>query len=174
MSKREVAEAEQQRADWALLGMPEQAPDFKLVTLGGDSVQLSRLRGKVVVLDFWATWCYWCHRASPLVDDFNSTADTNRVVVYGVNVMERDPQPAALNAFQMQRGIHFPTLLGTEDVTNRYKVSGLPSIFVIDPQGKFAYRAYGYSPALGETLRALTAKLLHTDETPHVVEGPAS
>ncbi len=170
MSKREVAEAAQQRADWAALGLPEQAPDFKLASLSGDSVRLSALRGKVVVLNFWATWCYWCHRASPLIDGFNSTADTNRVVVYGVNVMERESNPAALSAFQMQRGIHFPTLLGTEDVTNRYKVIGLPSIFVIDPQGKFAYRAYGYSPALGETLKAIALELTAPGGEPEAVK----
>jgi thiol-disulfide isomerase/thioredoxin/Flp pilus assembly protein TadD len=158
MSRREVAEAAQQRADWAALGLPETAPDFKIASLSGDSVSLASLRGKVVVLDFWATWCYWCHRASPLIDDFNATVDTNRVIVYGVNVMEHDVTPAVLNAFQMQRGIHFPTLLGNEDLTNRYKVVGLPSVFVIDPRGKFAYRAYGYSPALGETLKAIAAE----------------
>ena len=75
--------------------------------------------------------------------------------------------------FLMQRGVHFPTLIGNAAVTDAYKVLGLPSIFVIDPKGKFVYRAYGYSPGLGETLNALSNEVFRTDETAKiVVEAP--
>ena len=174
MSKREVAEARIQRANWAALGLPDAAPDFTLFSLDSTTIKLAGLRGKVVVLDFWATWCYWCHKSSPLIDEFFATADTHRVAVYGVNVMERFADARALQAFLMQRGVHFPTVLGNDDLVSRYKVVGLPSIFVIDPQGKLAYRAFGYSPALGETLKAISAELLKTNERPAVMEGPAS
>lgn len=159
-SKREVAEAKWQRAHWSELGLTETAPDFTLPDLENKMVRLSDLRGKIVILDFWATWCYWCHRASPLIEEFSSQAPSDRVAVYGVNVMERDVHPEALQAFLMQRGVNFPTLIGNEQVTDAYKVVGLPSIFVIDPQGKLVYRAYGYSPALGETLKAITAEFI--------------
>ena len=175
MSKRELAEAQMQRADWSAFGLPEIAPDFTLTNLDGTLIKLSALRGKLVVLDFWATWCYWCHKASPLVEEFYAKADSNLVAVYGINVMERDINTAALQAFQLQRGVHFPTLMGTEQLTDQYKVIGLPSIFVIDPQGKFAYRAFGYSPALGETLTAIAAGYLMKGEPrPLVQQAPES
>ena len=175
LSKREVAESKQQRADWKALGLSDAAPEFTLLDLDSGMVSLASLKGKVVVLDFWATWCYWCHKASPLIEEFSTTADTHRVAILGINVMEREVNAEALKAFQMQRGVHFPTLLGTQDVAEHYKVIGLPSIFVIDPQGKLAYRAYGFSPALGETLKAISGELLNTDNPrPAVMEVPAS
>jgi thiol-disulfide isomerase/thioredoxin len=176
LSRREVAEAQWQRANWAALGLNETAPDFTLHDLDNNPVKLSDLRGKVVVLDFWATWCYWCHRASPLIEEFSAQMDPNRVAVYGVNVMEREVDKEALRAFQMQRGIHFPTLLGNPAVTDAYKVAGLPSIFLIGPDGKLAYRAYGYSPALGETLKAISTEYLNpgNEARPIVQQAPAS
>jgi thiol-disulfide isomerase/thioredoxin len=176
MSKREIAEAQWQRANWATLGLKETAPDFTLRDLDNQPVRLSDLRGKVVILDFWATWCVWCHRASPLIEEFSAQMDPNRVAVYGVNVMENNVQKDALKAFQLQRGIHFPTLLGNPAVTNAYKVAGLPSIFVIAPDGKLAYRAYGYSPALGETLKAISIEYLNpgNEARPVVQQAPAS
>ncbi len=175
ISKRELAEAHMQRADWAAFGLPETAPDFTLTGLDGVPVKLSELRGKLVVLDFWATWCYWCHKASPLVEEFYAKSDSNLVAVFGVNVMEREVNAEALQAFQLQRGVHFPTLAGTQELTEQYKVIGLPSIFVIDPKGKFAYRAFGYSPALEETLTAIAAEYFTTGEPrPLVQQAPES
>jgi thiol-disulfide isomerase/thioredoxin len=127
------------------------APDFTVKDLDGKTVTLSALRGKIVILDFWATWCGPCRKSMPLLDKYYTDAKPAAVEVYGVNVWERGGTDK-VKPFVVERGFHFPILYGTTDIASAYGVQGIPTMVVIDQQGKIAYRHVGYNPTLTEVL----------------------
>lgn len=134
------------------------APDFDLEQLGGGTVKLSSLKGKVVVLDFWATWCGPCKMTMPQIDQFNKNK-ADDVLVYGVNVWERNGT-AGVGPFIEKSGYTFPILFGTNELASEYAVRGIPTMFVIDKNGKIAHRHVGYNPQIGQILKAQTDELL--------------
>lgn len=114
------------------------APDFLLPVLDGAPVRLSDLRGKPVLVNFWATWCEPCKREMPAVDEVYQDAG-GRLAVVAVNVEGRG---AATNErlareFRDEYGFSFPILLDTPtgDVMNQYRLKGLPGSFLIDRDG---------------------------------------
>ena len=137
-----------------------EAPEFTLNDLNGDAVSLASLRGKVVILDFWATWCGPCRKTMPLLDKFYTEMKPENVVVYGVNVWERGGKTDKVKPFLAERGFHFPVLFGTNDLADAYGVQGIPTLVMIDPQGKVAYRHVGYNPTLPEVLAWQVNELL--------------
>lgn len=135
------------------------APDFTLQDLDGKTISLSALRGKVVILDFWATWCGPCRKTMPLLDKYYTDGKPADVKIYGVNVWERGGTDK-VKPFIVERGFHFPILYGTNDLASAYGVQGIPTMVVIDQQGKIAYRHVGYNPTLPEVLTWQVNELL--------------
>lgn len=120
------------------------APDFELPAPDGQKVTLSSLRGNVVVLDFWGTWCLPCKKASPelqrLADDFKS----HPVKVYGLAVREQsDDKPIA---YMADNKYTYGLLLRADDVAKQYKVKVFPTYFVIGREGEIVHIATGYDP----------------------------
>ncbi|MFZ5436420.1 MAG: TlpA family protein disulfide reductase [Bacillota bacterium] len=112
------------------LGKP--VPDFTLNTLNGDSVRLSSLRGKVVVINFWATWCGYCVYEMPDLQELHEMYE-GEVVVLAVNVREATDTVAG---FVKANGYSFTVLLDRDGkVARTYMVSGLPTTFVVDRKG---------------------------------------
>ncbi len=121
------------------------APDFVLVSLAGDSVQLSRLKGKVVILDFWATWCGPCVSELPnLVKLYERYTGNPNVLFFSIDVNE----PAAtILPFMKKNGYSFNVLLGNEtSVSKAYDVGGIPTKFLIDRNGKIQFKHIGGGP----------------------------
>ena len=146
-------------------GMP--APAFSLKDLDGKEVSLASLKGSVVVLDFWATWCGPCMKGLPKVDEFAKWAKESgkAIKVYGVNTMEESEGPDDLTKkigeFWKKKGFSFPTLLDANGEANKaYGVQGIPFTVVIDPQGKVADVHMGLSPTLVEDLKKATEEAL--------------
>ncbi|MDD5087617.1 MAG: redoxin domain-containing protein [bacterium] len=137
------------------------APDFTFKDLQGNTVSLAQLRGQVVILDFWATWCGPCRKTMPLLDKFYTDSLPAGVVVYGMNVWERGGNTDKVRPFIEERGFHFPILLGDNDIATAYGVRGIPTLVVIDQEGRIAYRHVGYDPTLPEVLSWQTKELLN-------------
>ncbi|MCA9726331.1 MAG: redoxin domain-containing protein [Candidatus Eisenbacteria bacterium] len=135
-----------------------EAPDFTLTRQGGGTVKLSELRGKVVILDFWATWCGPCRKALPVLQTYFENKPEN-VEVFCVNVFERDGG-RSIESFWTQGKFPMPVLLGTNDTAEAYSVRSIPTLFVIGPDGKIGYRHQGFSPYLAEQLRWMSEDLL--------------
>ncbi len=130
------------------------APEFSLTTLDGTTLHLTDLRGKVVILNFWATWCEPCREEMPLLADF-ARQYADQVVVIGMNVRESAP---VVRAFVEALGITFPIGSAAEPLLHDYQVISLPLTFVIAPNGALVDRLYG---------RLSTERLLkHLPRTP--------
>jgi peroxiredoxin len=119
------------------------APAFTLTDLEGKPVSLSEFRGKVVVLDFWATWCPPCKREIPDFVDLQKEYGSQGVQIVGIALDE----PDKVKAFARQNGMNYPVLLGTDDVSLRYGgIEGIPTTFIIDKSGKIVNTFEGYRP----------------------------
>lgn len=140
----------------ALVGDP--APDFTLASLDGQPQSLADYRGRVVLVNFWATWCPSCISEMPDYEKVYQEygQDDGDFVVLGVNFQER-PQQVAEYAAGL--GLSFPVLLDREGVVSgrQYLVTGMPASFIIDRQGLIYYRHLG--PMSGETLKAKLSEL---------------
>jgi thiol-disulfide isomerase/thioredoxin len=111
--------------------MPGPAPDFSLKDLSGQPVVLSSLKGKTVVIDFWAMWCQACKEAFPNLNTIQKELGDKGVVVVGVNLENANPQKVA--AFVKKAGIGYAVLLDPQTSTAKlYNVKGVPSLAVID------------------------------------------
>ncbi|HET7291486.1 MAG TPA: TlpA disulfide reductase family protein [Vicinamibacteria bacterium] len=110
------------------------APPFRLPSLDGNVVDLAALRGKVVVVNFWATWCPPCVEEMPSLEKLHRTLGPEGLVVLGVSV---DEDEATLRSFVQKVGVTFPTLRdpGGRGPSAAYRTTGYPETFVIDPQG---------------------------------------
>jgi thiol-disulfide isomerase/thioredoxin len=140
----------------------EEAPPFELpIAAGpgareGDRVSLSDLRGRVVLLDFWASWCAPCRRSIPILNELEAEFAGQPVTFLGVNVEELGPR--RLQQVHGDFGAHFPTVQDrTGEVKRRYGVTALPTLVVLDPQGVVRHVTTGVPDpaALRATLRGL-------------------
>lgn len=123
--------AKEASANNAGLTIGAKAPDFELKTLTGETVNLSDLKGKKVMLNFWATWCGPCKAEMPEMEEFFKTADQD-IKILAVNI---DPQ-LDVKGFVDEYKITFPVLLDSEDAVNtKYQVLSIPTTYFIDSNG---------------------------------------
>ncbi|HPG26117.1 MAG: TlpA family protein disulfide reductase [Spirochaetaceae bacterium] len=117
------------------------APSFRLPRLDGGAVELSALRGKVVVLDFWATWCAPCEVQMPVLDTLWTEQGGAQLEVIGVSV---DTRPASEVAdWVSERGFAYPIALADQTLAMDYGVRGFPSVVIVDADGRIADRHTG-------------------------------
>lgn len=112
------------------------APDFSLPVIAngepGARLRLSDLRGSVVVIDFWATWCEPCLLQAPILERI-ARRHPDRVIVLGVNVQD---DVALARRFARAKGLSYPVVADdTGEVQTVYRASNLPSLVVVDPSG---------------------------------------
>jgi methionine-R-sulfoxide reductase len=108
------------------------APSWKLKSPTGQDVQLSDFKGKVVVLDFWATWCAPCRAEIPHLVTLQSTFG-NKIQVVGISV---DAEPEVAEKFVEANKLPYPVVMSDPAVVSAYKAQGLPTLAVIDQQGR--------------------------------------
>lgn len=122
------------------LGKP--APDFTLKTLDGKDLKLSDLRGKAVLLNFWATWCTPCKAEMPWFVDFQKQYAGQGLQVVGVAM--DDASKEEIGKFAHDMGVNYPVVLGRESVAEQYGgVQFLPTTFYIDRNGNIDNRVFG-------------------------------
>lgn len=111
------------------------APGFTLETLDGELFRLKDHRGKVVVLNFWATWCPPCRREIPMFVKLQKELGDKGLQFVGI-ALERDAGPKKVRAFAEKMDINYPVGLGDGAIARKYGgVRGLPKTFIIGPEG---------------------------------------
>ncbi len=142
--------AQEQQGTIRFVRHPDPAPEFKLSGLDGKPVTLADSRGKVILLNFWATWCGPCRAEIPdLVELQNKYKD--RLQILGL-VVDDDDQDA-IKDFVEKFGINYPVALATNDIRMQYGgIAALPTSFVLDAEGRIVQKHEGLrNPVLYET-----------------------
>ncbi len=147
--------------DWRPLEPRMQAPDFTLTTLEGNPVSLSDFRGRVVVMEFWATWCGPCRMSTPSLEAVYKAHRDKPVTVLLVNAGESTDKVRAWTKGRFTA----PVLLDAEgEAQQRYGVSGIPQLFIINQDGEIVYHHSGYRGGLEHNLRLILRQLLGEEE----------
>ena len=139
-----IARAADQPASRAVLqpaNEPKAAPDFALKDTSGKTIRLKQYHGKVVLLDFWATWCTGCKKEIPWFSAFEETYHAKGLVVVGVAM--DDEGWKVVKPFLAENHVPYRMLLGNDATAKGYGTENLPDTFLIDRQGRVAasYRA---------------------------------
>ena len=133
-------------------------PNFKLQNLAGKSVQLADFKGKVVLLDFWATWCGPCRLSIPNLINLHREYASQNLVILGIN-MDEDPQEVA--AFVKDMGIDYPVLLDRGNaISASFGVRGIPFFCLIDQKGRLVKQWEGITFTIEKEWRQAIDQLL--------------
>jgi peroxiredoxin len=128
------------REEPAVEGKP--APDFTLKDISGRPVQLSSLKGKVVLVNFWATWCPPCREEIPSMVKMNQALQGKPFQLLAISIDEGGPEAVA--KFFQKTGMVLPALFDTDGaVSKRYGTTGVPETFVIDTKGVIMKKVVG-------------------------------
>lgn len=141
------------------VGVGDEAPTFRLPALGGKgSVSLAEHRGKVVYLDFWASWCPPCLVSLPLLDGLRQEFPSRDFQVIAVN-LDRDPRKAL--DFLARRPVGYPSASDPDGVLpERFELPTMPTSFLIDRQGVVRHVHEGFRPEDIDGLRQRIRRLL--------------
>ncbi len=140
-------------------GVGWDAPDWTLKDGDGKEVSLKSLRGNVVVLDFWATWCGPCKMAMPSIQKLHEKFKDKPVRVYGVNCWEKVAGSGPMDYVKKMKFTYGQLLEGTT-VANNYQVHGIPTIVAIDKKGKIISLTRGFDSNLEQSLITVIEKEL--------------
>jgi thiol-disulfide isomerase/thioredoxin len=125
------------------------APQWSLVSLNDETIKLSDLKGKLVLIDFFYKSCYPCMLALPVLQELHEEYYDKGLRIIGINPFDTKEKDDIDN-FLSKRGVSFTVLLGGIDVAKEYRVSGYPTIYFIDKEGKILFAKSGYGEGMKE------------------------
>jgi thiol-disulfide isomerase/thioredoxin len=122
------------------------APNWELTGLDGNKMKLSDLKGQVVLLNFWATWCPPCRKEIPDLIQLQDKYKSQGFTVIGISVDEQGAR--VVKPFSTQLKMNYPILLATSEVAEAYRIDGIPASFLIDREGRLASTHIGFTERL--------------------------
>lgn len=138
------------------LAAGDEAPGWTLRGLDGGDHHLSAYRGRLVLLDFWASWCAPCREAAPVLGDLAERYQARGLTVLGINTFEGgEASEPYLRAYAASHGLSYPVLLDDGPVAEAYGVPGVPFFVLIGPAGTVVEVVSGYVPDTAGRLTAL-------------------
>lgn len=133
------------------------APALEGITLSGSPISLDDVQGKVVLINFWATWCPPCRLEMPAMQTLHDRYRDQGFEILAVNLQEQDDQ---MSAFVDEMGLTFPIIVDrTGDLSSAYRVTSLPTTFIVDREGLIRDRIVG-GPLAEALLESKTTPLL--------------
>ena len=140
------------------LSCAEVSYEFTLQDLEGKPISLSDYKGKIVFIDFWATWCPPCRMSIPYVEKlYQKYKKSEDIVVLGINLQE---DKDTITKFMQKQKMNYPILLSDNKVISNYKISSIPQFFLIDRNGDLYNKYVGFAPGVEELWQKDIEKLL--------------
>lgn len=138
----------------------EAAPAYATISLAGDSVSLAKLRGEVVLLNVWATWCQPCRQEIPALEKIHQSYSARGLAVVGVSVDAAGDEKEVLD-FSRDFGMTYAVWLDPEQrVNDVFRLVGVPSTFLVDREGQVVWKHLGpVDPADPGLTKALQSAL---------------
>ena len=135
------------------------APEWSLPTLTGDTIRLADLKGKVVLLDFFYKSCAPCCAAMPILQSLHEKYKDKGFMMIGIDPIDH-PDEDEMADFLAKRGITYTILFAERELSSTYRVSGYPTLYFLDREGKIAKMHIGFGKGMEEELEADLVKLL--------------
>jgi len=135
------------------------APEWSLPTLTGDTIRLADLKGKVVLLDFFYKSCAPCCAAMPVLQSLHEKYKDKGFMMIGIDPID-DPEKDKMVDFLAKRGITYTILFSERELSDTYRVSGYPTLYFLDREGKIAKMHIGFGKGMEEELEADLIELL--------------
>jgi peroxiredoxin len=143
----------------AEMRQPAAAPEVTVPTLAGAPVAMKDLRGKLVLVNFWATWCVPCQWEMPLMDTLYKAYEDRGFVVLAISLDQGDPD--RVRSFVKDKRLTFPVGLDPQhEVARKFGITGLPASLLVGPDGSIKGVTYGPKEWDGKEARELIASLL--------------
>lgn len=135
------------------------AQDFTLSDINGNKITLSEMRGKVVMIEFWATWCPPCRQSIPDLNTIFNKYKDRGFVLLAISLDKGSDAQSLIMSFIKEYPMAYTVLLDNGDTGRKYGVSSIPTSFIIDKTGRIANKHIGYSPnsasAISQEIEAL-------------------
>jgi thiol-disulfide isomerase/thioredoxin len=133
------------------------APAIKVVSTSGQTITLANYQGRVLILDFFASWCGPCREAIPHLVDLNRRYGKQGLQLLGLSA---DDDSGAVKEFAAEKKIPYPVAMVNDQLLNDYGVRSIPTLFVINKKGIVVERFMGFSDEMSRSLEALIKRLL--------------
>lgn len=128
------------------------APDFSFNDVSGNKIKLSDFRGKVVMLEFWATWCPPCIESIPAMQTVYEKYKDRGFLLLGISVDRGTDAGSKVSSFLKENGVAYPVFLDDGNISSAYGANSIPMSLIIDKNGHIAVRHTGFIPNMVETL----------------------
>jgi peroxiredoxin len=137
------------------------APDFTLYDTAGNEHKLSDYRDKVVIVDFWATWCPPCVVEIPHLVELYNKYNEKGLVILGLSL---DTDPQKIKYFIKKNNMDYPVLLGARKLIKTYAIKGIPTAYLINKDGSIVNKFVGYAPGAEKDIEKLVLKLIEKED----------
>jgi peroxiredoxin len=140
----------------------KKAPPFALKDIDGNTVSLSDFQNRVVIIDFWATWCHACEDSSPELDDVYRKFKDRGVMLLGISLDEGSDAVDKVRAFKDRLNLSYPMLMGDRKLARAYAILGIPATFILNKNHIIVRRFDGAVISLGDLVSSELEKALKT------------
>lgn len=141
----------------AILQKGQPAPPISVKSTSGQPITLTNYRGRVLLIDFFATWCLPCRDIVSHLNELKANHGSQGLEILGLHVEESGPE---LKQFISERKVSYPVAVASEDLQTEYGLRSVPTIFIIDKKGVVAEKYLGYSDAIKKSIDATIQRLL--------------
>lgn len=142
----------------------QKLPKIRMSSIAGRTITNRTLRGKVVIIDFWATWCGPCKAASPVMQKIQTKYRKRGLVVIGANVFEHLTAGTApstpAKGYASEHKYTYTFTYNNDALARKLEIDGIPTMLIVDRKGKIARVVVGYGPGLEADLDKTLSKLL--------------